>query len=156
MTSIISSAEAEKRSAMLQDMNKPQRLTVSEVRWKDGSSHPQGATVILSNGRLLDCQVHNVVPSKHHWCVEVDIEVKFNDYSALARPDEEALRVADLQIPQSGKLQGTQVVLNDGSYLSLIHSIRFADNGLRVKVRVDGKTPTTSTEATNSQTKAIN
>ena len=145
MASIISRDEAEKLSATLQDINKPQRLTVSEVKWRDGGSNPKSATVILSNGRLLDCWVHNVVPSKHHWYVEVDIKVKFNDYSALARPDEEALRVADLQIPQSGKLQGTQVVLNDGSYLSLIHSIRFVDNGLRVKVRIDGKTPTTPT-----------
>lgn len=150
MTSIISRAEADKRRAMLQDVNKPQRLTVSEVKWRDGGSNPQGATVILSNGRLLDCWVHNVVTNKHHWYAEVDIEVKFNDYSASItigdNKEPKALRVADVQIPQSGKLQGTQVILNDGSYLSLMRSIRFVGNSfLRVMVCIDGKTPTTST-----------
>lgn len=153
MSSIISRAEAEKRQMVLQDMNKPQQLTVSQVKWKDGGSHPQGATVILSNGRLLNCQVHNVVCDGVFWYVEADIKVKFNDYSTLVRLGEdqkpEALRVANLHIPQSGQAQGTQVILNDGSYLSLLYSVRFVENGLRVKVRIHNETTETSTQTSS-------
>lgn len=84
MTSIISRAEANKRRTELKDLsntNEPKQLTVSKVKWKDGSSHPHGAEVILSNGKRLNCQVHNVVSDAFFWYVEADIQVKFNDYS---------------------------------------------------------------------------
>lgn len=159
MTSIISRAEADKRRTELKDMNnmnEPKRLTVSKVKWKDGSSHPHGAEVILSNGKRLDCQVWNVVLSNGFWCVEVDARIKFNDYSTTvcfgSDRQAEALRVADVLFPEKGKLQGTKIVLNDGNYLSLIHGVRFVENGLRVKVRIHNETTQTAKQTTGDDT----
>lgn len=155
MTSIIRRDEADKRQAELRNMDKPNRVTVSKVKWKYGSSGPSGAAVILSNGRYLDCQVQNVIVLGDVWCAEIDVRIKFNDYSTTvcfgSDRQAESLRVADVLFPEKGKLQGTQVVLNDGSYLSLIQGIRFVENGLRVKVRINNETTTTQAETTDSQ-----
>lgn len=159
MTSIISRAEADKRRTELKNMNntnEPKRLTVSEVKWKDGSSGPHGATVILSNGKYLDCLVRDVVVSNDFWCVEADVKIKFNDYSTTVwfglDRQPEGLRVADVLFPEKGKLQGTKIVLNDGSYLSLIHGVRFVNDGLRVKVRIHNETTQTAKQTASDDT----
>ena len=154
MTSIISRAEADKRQTELKDMNnknEPKQLTVSKVKWKDGSSHPHGAEVILSNGKRLNCQVHNVVSDAFFWYVEADIQVKFNDYSTTVcfgeNKEAEALKVADLCIPETGRTQGTKLILNDGNYLALIYSVRFVNDRLRVKVRIHNESNQAEGEA---------
>lgn len=159
MTSIISRAEADKRRTELKDLsntNEPKQLTVSKVKWKDGSSHPHGAEVILSNGKRLNCQVHNVVSDAFFWYVEADIQVKFNDYSTTVcfgnDKEAEALKIADLCIPETGRTQGTKLILNDGNHLSLIYSVRFVNDRLRVKVRIHNETTQTAKQTTSDDT----
>lgn len=159
MTSIISRAEVDKRQTELKDMNKPnepKQLTVSGVKWKEGSSNPHHAKVILSNGKHLNCQVRNVVSDAFFWYVEADIQVKFNDYSTTVcfgeNREAEGLRIADLCIPETGRTQGTKLILSDGNYLSLIYSVRFVNDSLRVKVRIHNETTQTAKQTASDDT----